>query len=251
MKRSIKKIFDFFGIKIIAKKQLEYPKDMEPEFYDLYEKCKPYTMTSTERLYSVYKSIDYIVSNNIEGDIIECGVWKGGSSMMAALCLKKMGDVNRTIYLYDTYEGMALPSEKDVDYSNTSAKKIWLENKKDKYNDWCYSPIEEVKINLESTKYPIEKIKFIKGKVEDTIPKTLPNKIALLRLDTDWYESTYHELQHLYPLLNQNAVLIIDDYGYWKGSRDATDQYFKENNIKILLNRIDNTGRVGIKLNTK
>jgi hypothetical protein len=86
------------------------------------------------------------------------------------------------------------------------------------------------------------------GKVEDTIPADIPEKIALLRLDTDWYESTKHELIHLFPRLQKGGVLIIDDYGFWKGARKAVDEYFAENNIQILLNRIDDTGRMAIKL---
>ena len=81
-------------------------------------------------------------------------------------------------------------------------------------------------------------INFVRGKVEDTIPKNMPEKIALLRLDTDWYESTYHELKYLFPLLSKNGVLIIDDYGHWKGAKKAVDQYFGENNIQIFLKKI-------------
>ncbi|MFX1257024.1 MAG: TylF/MycF/NovP-related O-methyltransferase [Promethearchaeota archaeon] len=98
------------------------------------------------------------------------------------------------------------------------------------------------------TGYPKESVVYIKGKVENTIPNMIPEKISLLRLDTDWYNSTYHELKHLYPILSQKGIIIIDDYGHWKGARKATDNYFKENNVQILLNRIDYKGRLGIKL---
>ncbi len=89
---------------------------------------------------------------------------------------------------------------------------------------------------------------MIKGKVEETIPHDIPEKISILRLDTDWYESTYHELVHLYPRLVKGGVLIIDDYGHWQGARKAVDQYFQENNIPVLLNWIDYTGRVAVKI---
>ena len=105
-----------------------------------------------------------------------------------------------------------------------------------------------MKNNLYSTGYPKDKLIFVKGKVEDTIPGTLPEKIAILRLDTDWYESTYHELLHLYPLLSEKGFLIIDDYGYWQGAREAVEQYFKENNIKMFMNRLDMSARAGIKV---
>jgi hypothetical protein len=97
------------------------------------------------------------------------------------------------------------------------------------------------------TNYPQDKLNYVVGKVEDTIPETLPRKIALLRLDTDWYESTLHELNHLYPLLTEGGVLIIDDYGHWQGAKKAVDEYIEKNKLKILLNRIDYTGRIAIK----
>lgn len=89
---------------------------------------------------------------------------------------------------------------------------------------------------------------FVKGKVEDTVPEKAPDRISLLRLDTDWYESTYHGLLHLYPRLSVGGVLIIDDYGHWAGAKKAVDQYLNENHLKLLLNRIDDTGRIGVKL---
>ncbi len=109
---------------------------------------------------------------------------------------------------------------------------------------WCYSPLEEVKRNMDSTGYPAAEITYVKGKVEDTLPDAAPAQIAVLRLDTDWYESTRHELEHLYPRLAPGGVLIIDDYGYWSGARKAVDEYFGDS---LLLNRIDNTGRMAIK----
>ena len=107
--------------------------------------------------------------------------------------------------------------------------------------------MEAVQKNLLGTGYDGNRLKFIKGKVEDTVPGYAPRHISLLRLDTDWYKSTLHELVHLYPRLSVGGVLIIDDYGHWRGCRKATDQYFEENNIHVLLNRIDYTGRVAVK----
>jgi len=249
MKKIITKILKKAAYKLEKVNQNNYFPDMEKKFLELAEKCKPYTMTSVERLYSVYKSVEYIIKNNISGDFIECGVWKGGSSMMMALSLLENNITNKKIYLYDTFEGMTEPTEKDIDLSKKNAK-IKYENKKNPKSgsDWCRSEMDEVKENLYSTAYPKENIIFVKGKVEETIPKTIPGKIALLRLDTDWYESTKHELQHLYPLLSKNGVLIIDDYGHWLGCRKAADEYFLAQNINPLLNRIDYTGRIMIKI---
>lgn len=223
------------------------PNELEEEFIELYKKVKPYTMTTVERLYSAYKATKYVIDNNLPGAIVECGVWRGGSTMMMALTLIKNKSTDREIYLYDTYEGMPEPDDIDKDIRGDDAEGTWKKNEMDTHNEWCYSSIDEVKSNLFSTGYPKEKLHFVKGKVEETIPGTLPGSISLLRLDTDWYESTLHEMIHLYPLLEKNGVLIIDDYGHWQGARAAVDKYFKENNVKVLLNRIDYTGRLAIK----
>jgi len=234
--------------RILRKKDDSFPADMDPDFKKIYEECKDFTMTSRNRMYALYKSVEYIVKNEIPGDIVECGVWKGGSAMLCAMTLAKLGEVDRKIYLYDTYEGMSEPTEKDVSSNNLKAKDQWLESTQGNVTDWCLASLDEVKEAMHETGYPKEKLVFIKGKVEDTIPENIPDQVSILRLDTDWYESTYHEMKHLYPLLSRGGVLIIDDYGYWKGAREAVDKYIEENNIKILLNRVDHTGRVGIKI---
>lgn len=221
--------------------------DMEKGFREIYKKCKFFTVTSLARMYSLYKSIEYIVNNKIPGDIVECGVWKGGSMMLCALTLIKMNEKKRKLYLYDTYEGMTEPTENDVrNLDKKLASEIMkkFDKKKSKY---YYAPLPEVKENLYSTGYPKNNLIFIKGKVEDTIPNTIPERISVLRLDTDWYESTYHELNYLFPRLEEKGILIIDDYGFWTGSKKATDNYIKENNLKCYLNRIDATGRLVIK----
>ena len=205
-------------------------------------------MTSVERMYGLFKAVEYLIDSNISGDFVECGVWKGGSTMLIANTLIQLNSNDRKIYLYDTFEGMPEPTENDYYISNkkTHAVDRWKKQQKQDINTWCFTPLTEVKNNMYSTGYPKNKIIFIKGKVENTIPKTIPSEIALLRLDTDWYESTKHELIHLYPLLSKNGVLIIDDYGHWAGAKKAVDEYFSKN--FILLNRIDYTGRIGIKI---
>jgi hypothetical protein len=158
-----------------------------------------------------------------------------------------MDDTSRKIFLYDTFAGMTEPTKKDVNFCNQPAIEEYQTSLKQTHNDWCFSPIEEVKKNLVSTGYPESNLIFVKGKIEDTIPQTVPEKIAILRLDTDWYESTYHELCHLYPLLSRGGILILDDYGHWKGAKEATDKYFSETKQKIFLSRVDYSCRIGIK----
>lgn len=227
------------------------PADMQsPEFVALFELCRPYTMTSAERLFSLYHAVNYVLKNNIPGDFIECGVWKGGSALLMAKMLAMKNISDRKVVLYDTYEGMPPPTENDKDYAGVNAEKL-LQDSSIEVQDsvWCYSSFEEVKANIELSGLATENIVMVKGKVEDTIPSQHPStQIALLRLDTDWYESTKHELEHLYPQLSRNGVLIIDDYGHWQGCRKAVDEYISNNNLPILLNRIDETGRIAIKL---
>lgn len=247
----MKKIFPKFLHKILFKNsshELKIPSDFEEHHIKTLQLVKENTMTSPERIFSLIEAVKYIERNNIDGDIVECGVWKGGSMMTVAHTLISLDNTTRSLYLYDTYEGMNQPTDHDKVYSGESAINM-LERNKDKEKNlvWAYSPLSLVEENLASTKYPSEKIHFVKGKVEDTIPNTLPSSIAILRLDTDWYESTKHELIHLFPNLVAGGVLILDDYGYWQGARKAVDEYITENNIKILLNRIDETGRIGIK----
>lgn len=239
-----------FEVRRIAKTSRRgYPPDIaeEKEFIEIYKKCKPYAMTSIERMYSLYKAVEYIAKNKIPGDIVECGVWRGGSAMFMAYTLLSMKETERRIYLYDTYKGMTAPSELDISFDNEPAKNEYLANVEKDFNKWCYAPIDDVKGNLFSTGYPKEKLIFVEGDVKNTIPGIIPGKISLLRLDTDWYELTHHELYHLFPRLSILGVIIVDDYGHWKGARKAVDKYFKENNITILLHRIDYTGRIGIK----
>jgi len=168
--------------------------------------------------------------------------------MAAALALLQCGATDRDLFLFDTFEGMTKPSALDISYSNDSAPVEFARLKKtDDRAAWCDASLEDVRNNLLATGYNSERLHFVKGKVEETIPDSAPEKIALLRLDTDWYESTQHELLHLYPRLSPGGVLIIDDYGHWLGARKATDEYFSQNNIHILLNRIDYTGRIAVK----
>lgn len=226
----------------------ECPPDFSEQNIEIYNMIKPYTMTSPERVNALIDAVNYVIRNKIEGAMVECGVWKGGSTMAMALALKKSGNESRDIYLYDTFSGMTTPGAVDVSINGNNAQHEFLKTKiSEDSSNWCLSGIDEVKRNVYGTGYTKDRIHFIEGKVENTIPQHMPSEIALLRLDTDWYESTKHELIHLFPLLKKNGVLIIDDYGHWEGARKAVDEYIADQNIQILLNRIDYTGRIAIK----
>jgi len=252
LRKTIRAILQKFGYDIVKPDDRlivnGLPADFDKETVDTYLKVKPYTMTTPERIASLCNAVNYLVKNNIEGDFVECGVWRGGSTMAAIDTLIKAGDKGREIYLYDTYEGMSEPTEYDKVFTGTAADELLnTSDREDATSVWCYSTLEEVQKNVGSLQYPAAKVHYVKGKVEDTIPQNIPQKIALLRLDTDWYESTAHELKYLYPLLVPGGVIIIDDYGHWEGARKAVDEYIAAEKLPLLLNRIDYTGRIGIK----
>ncbi|MFT5302430.1 MAG: O-methyltransferase [Mariniblastus sp.] len=209
------------------------------------------TMTSPERILSLCNAVEHLATHNIAGDFVECGVWRGGSMAAAARTLMELApaqSMTRRLWMYDTYEGMSEPTEHDVDFVGQSADVLLDEqDRMDGMSIWCRSPIDQVKTTMSETGYPAEQINFVEGKVEDTLPVQTPDEIALLRLDTDWYESTRCELEYLFPKLVEGGVLIIDDYGHWEGCRRAVDEYFEKHQVTMLLNRIDYTGRIGIK----
>ncbi len=239
----VRRFFKKWGYDII-KVASDYPKTE----LAIIEQIKPFTGTSVERISGLINAVKYLSKNKIEGDFVECGVWRGGSMMAAMLALKEQSDTSRHFYLYDTYEGMTPPTDKDVTFGGRRAIDICANSKKTSGPSyWCIASLEDVQKNVYSTGYPKEKIHFIKGRVEDTLPNQMPGKIALLRLDTDWYESTRHELLHLYPSLVPNGVLILDDYGYWDGSRRAVDEYFANQIFVPLLAKLDFSGRIAVK----
>ncbi|WP_197454783.1 TylF/MycF/NovP-related O-methyltransferase [Stieleria varia] len=225
-----------------------YPLDMNSDSVETIQRVREFTMTTPERLNGLCEAVRYISSAGIPGDVVECGVWKGGSMMAVAEMLKQFGDTHRELYLFDTYEGMPAPTDEDVSLVGQSAsERLQQELAVDPSTLWCESPLDEVRHHMAKTGYPTDRTHFVKGMVEDTIPENAPQEIALLRLDTDWYESTLHEMNHLFPRLVDGGVLIIDDYGHWQGARQAVDEYLAEHNIAIMLNRLDYTGRIGIR----
>ncbi len=244
IKKTIQRFAHICGYEI----NKEIPSDFSVQDNVIINLVKPYTMTSDERIFSLIESVRYVINNKIPGDIVECGVWRGGSMMASAKTLLDLNDQEKHLYLFDTFEGMTEPGKIDVSNSKLDATKEF-DNTKINSNSskWCRASIEDVKSNLFNIDYDKSKIHFIKGKVEDTLPTNEPKSISILRLDTDWYKSTKHELIHLFPKLSKGGVLIIDDYGFWQGARKAVDEYISENNIQIFLNRIDNTGRIAIK----
>ncbi len=246
IKKAIERMLGMCGL-AIARVEAAFPPDFTQEEIELIESALPFTVTDPERVYSLIHAVNYIVKNNIAGAMVECGVLKGGSIMTIVKTLVKLGCLDRDIYLFDTFEGMPKPSEKDISWRGEPAH-VEYERATQDGAKWCRAGLDEVKKNVLGLGYDNTKFHFVKGMVEDTLPEQAPPCISLLRLDTDWYESTRHELIHLFPRLSVGGVLIIDDYGHYEGARKATDEYISQNNITFFLNRIDYTARVGVKL---
>jgi O-methyltransferase len=231
-------------------------KDPSPTIADerdqrIVSSAQPYTMTSPERLLALIDAVRHCVRRDIPGAFVECGVWRGGSVLAMILTLQELGVANRDIYLFDTFEGMTEPTEHDQSQFDRPALETWRQAGDERPWGEVFGPEtfneQSVRETLLGTGYPAERLHFVRGSVEVTIPAGAPEMIALLRLDTDWYESTRHELEHLYPSVSDGGVLIVDDYGHWEGARRAVDEYFAREARPILLNRIDYTGRIAIK----
>lgn len=202
--------------------------DVEEDFWPLYDKVHDLTMTPIERLYDLHKSVEYVVKNNVPGAIVECGVWRGGSMMMIAETLLKLGDRNRTLQLFDTFEGLPYPEPVDVCLRGYGAAKQWS-------SDWARAGLAEVQINMKSTGY--EAIEYHKGLVEETLSQHALEQYALVRLDTDWYSSTKVELEVLWDRIAPGGFLIIDDFGHWMGCKKAVDEFFADKPVKF--SRVD------------
>ncbi|MBL4589768.1 MAG: class I SAM-dependent methyltransferase [Alphaproteobacteria bacterium] len=229
--------------------QENLPTAIPDQFKTLYKKYHAFSMVKWPGLYTAFNAVDHITKHKVDGAIVECGVWKGGCTAIMAEHLAGQDDIFRDFYLYDTYEGMSAPTDKDFSFfTNKKADDLYQSYQKDGKSDWSVGALETVKEVLEKTGYPTHKIHTVKGKVEDTIPETMPDKIAVLRLDTDWYESTKHELEHLFPRLVKGGVLIVDDYGAWAGSKQAVDEYFEKNICDIYFHYDASTGNIcGVK----
>ena len=229
IKIKINKILSLFNLRSdkIYKKH-NFPIETNKKIIKFINISSKLSMTGHQRMHLLSQAILNVKNNNLEGDFVECGVWRGGNILLYKL-LNDFYKLDKNIFAYDTFEGMTAPEDIDIDYRGKSAYKQLLTNKKSEnlVNIHCFSTINSVKKNI--LKYSnLKNINFIAGPVEKTLllEKNLPKKISVLRLDTDFYISTKIELEILYPRLIHGGVLIIDDYGHWQGSRKATDEYF-------------------------
>ncbi len=224
----------------------EWPEDFSDFTKSLWRQVSTCTMTSKERVAALEGAVRYIHNAGIEGDFVECGVAAGGSVMAMAIVLHDLGTSNRRIWLFDTFEGMPEPTEHDMGRFDTPAMKLYRK-KHDPVDGWIKFGVDVVRDNVLTTGYPADNLEFVKGKVQETLPDRMPEQIALLRLDTDWYESTKAEMEHLFPKLQTGGLILIDDYYRWKGSRKAVDEYVAANDIRVFWSRIDENAVLGVK----
>ncbi|MFJ6807729.1 TylF/MycF/NovP-related O-methyltransferase [Streptomyces anulatus] len=222
-----------------------FPADYDDEAKEIIRAVKPYSMTSPERLNAFILATRHIVRHDIPGSIVECGVWRGGSMQACARTLLAAGETERDLYLFDTYEGMTPPTAEDLRRDGRPAQELLDAQGKDR-PIWAVASLEDVRAGFDTVPYPKERVHYVRGRVEDTVPGQAPEQISILRLDTDWYASTKHELEHLYSRLVSGGVLLIDDYGYWQGSRQAVDEFLDKTGEQLLLLRMDE-GRIAVK----
>lgn len=241
------KILDMLGLEVRRKNKLNFDIKNNTDFMEMYNFCKPYTMLPIERMYSLYNATHYIFENKIEGDLVECGVWKGGACMLMGIMMKEY-ESNRKIWMYDTFTGMTKPNDEEFDVSiNKKCGELYAKNK-----NWCRSEFKELMSNMKSAIGEVgldNNLVVLEGDVCTDLDtdENLPKEISLLRLDTDFYKSTRKELEILYPKLVSGGVLIVDDYGQFSGAKKAVDEYFIKNGIKMLLNRVDYSCVVGVR----
>ena len=245
----IKKTLNLFNLRLIKNsnfENLDFPIEANNEIKKMIKISSKFSMTGKKRMYALYQAVSNSQINKLDGDFVECGVWRGGNILFLKL-LNDYFDLNKNIYAFDTFDGMTEPSDLDINYKGHSAIKAMKNNRKSEkdMNIHCYSSIEMVKKNIMKHS-DLDKISFVKGPVEKTLlnEKNLPKKICVLRLDTDFYSSTKIELEILFPKLVHGGVLIIDDYGYWQGAKKAVDEYFDN---KYWLHIVDQTCRYLIK----
>jgi O-methyltransferase len=208
----------------------------EPDFIEMYESVRRFSMTSVECLFDLYKSVRFIAEAGVPGALVECGVWRGGSMMLIAKTLQNCRIEDRELYLFDTFAGLPHPDDaSDIDIYGASGAGAW-------HDGWARCDRATVTANLCGTLYPISRLHFIEGRVEETMPAQPIPRLALVRLDMDWYSPTKIALHYLWPWLSNGGLLIIDDYGHWQGARKATDEYFADKPVKMT--RIDYSCRV-------
>jgi len=252
LKKFITNILRSLGLKVIKIENdflHKIPIEATEDEIKLIKEIKNYTMNGSLRIWALIVAFKSILQNNIEGDFVETGVWKGGNLILIQKLIEKYDIKEKKIIGYDTFEGFPKGTNFDKDFKNVNAEDYFLSKDNVENSDSFNSSvsINDVKRNFNDNSKINNNLILIKGKTQESLldEKNIPKKISLIRLNTSFYESTKIELEILYPRLQKGGYLIIDDYGFWQGSRKAVDDYF--NDKKIALHFVDHTCRIMLK----
>lgn len=191
------------------------------------------TMIGRKRLSQLQHCIEEVLHEHIPGDLIECGVWRGGATIFMRAVLKAYGDVHRQVWVADSFNGLPPP-----DAENYPADKG---DRLHRFQQLAVS-VEEVKANFIRYGLLDDQVQFLPGWFKDSLRTTSIDRLAILRADGDMYESTTQILTYLYPKLSVGGYCIIDDYGAVPGCRQATDDYRRQQGVTEPLQWIDWTG---------
>jgi O-methyltransferase len=259
IKSSIKFFFNILGFNITKNsKNINYLTDDLEIALPL---IKANTMLPLPRLSSLYQMVRYCEENLIPGDYVECGVWKGGAMGLVALANIKHGKARRKLHLFDSFEEICIPNS-TVDGARAMKEvERYIElgiTKKNMPLVGIYDSIggagtlrENMHLLEEVVSYPKEFIKYHVGWFDQTIPlaKEDIQKIAILRLDGDWYESTKVCLDGLFEKVVVGGIVIIDDYGTYEGCKLAVDEFIANNKLKVYLSSVDSDCKYFLKIN--
>jgi len=204
------------------------------EFSSLYRRIRTRTMCSNARLRGLYHGVRDVVKNEIPGDLVECGTALGGSAALMALTLRQL-EARRTLWVFDTFEGLPAPTRADPDFEVANL-----------YAGSCVGTLEEVQ-SLFTQLQVRDRVQFVKGLFQDTLPAVGISQIAVLHIDGDWYESVKTCLDHLYDKVAPGGIIQFDDYGYWEGARKAVDEFLEARGIRASLKKLDYSGRFLVK----
>jgi hypothetical protein len=204
------------------------------DFSLLYRQIRPYTMCGNARLRQLYLAVHYVYAHNVIGDVVECGTARGGSACLMGLTLKQL-HARRLLWVFDTFEGIPAPTKDDPDFEIAKL-----------YTGSFRGSLDEVNRLFQSHDISGQ-CRLIKGRFQETLPGCNIQKIALLHIDGDWYESVKTCLDHLYDRVSPGGIIQIDDYGHWKGARKAVDEFLGKRSINPHLRWVDYTGRQMIK----
>lgn len=229
------------------------PTPFEASFQQAAERVRPYTMLSQARLYSLFRQAVYCEENGITGAFVECGVWKGGAVALMAMANLTYGKTRRDIHLFDAFDNICEPdqavdgeravaeTQKWAKKGNANGRLVPLDGFYDQFGG--AGTLEGNRELLENNVgYEAVRLHFHKGWFQDTLPADAKDidKIAILRIDGDWYASTKVCLDFLFEKVVRGGFIIIDDYGAYEGCRKAVDEFFAARNLHLFMNQIDN-----------